>query len=295
MSSPEEQFAEALLFGWPMNQVPRELARKVKACLVAKKNQAIKDRDYRRVQLIENTINGLDKTGAQMKQIERSNMHAKMLNEKLEKAKDDLRQAIAKHERIADRFNEERNNAMLQQEQEHEAELYKFDEEHNIEPPAKFRKFSREYWQLKTQEEFLISSKRYVEANALRAEANKLEKEERRKQKENWELYVQQQREKLIQKHDAARKYLLEKWQKEWDGLLISFDKDEQQHRKTVLAIESTMKAGEQLDGSTTGLPRLTSGTQSSNVTGRKSTARSMIRSQGRSVSRGSVVKKGRM
>ena len=292
MSAPEEQFAEALLFGWPMDQVPRELARKVKACLVAKKNAAIADRDYRRVQVIENTINGLDKTGAYMKMMEQSNMQARMLNEKLQKAKDDLRDAITRHERIAERFNEEREAAMQQQLKEHEMELLQFDEEHNTEPPAKFRKFSREYWQLRTQEEFMVSSKRYVEANALRSEANKREKEEKKKQMENWTSFVQQQREKLIQKHDSARKVLLEKWEKEWDGMLVSFKKDEQQHRRTVAAIESTMKQNEQ--GEQVGLPKLKSGTQST-IASSRSSVRSGMRGTARSVSRAKPLKRPRM
>ena len=122
-------------------------------------------------------------------------------------------------------------------------DLYQFDEDHNIEVPPKFRKFSPEYLNMRKREKFMVSSKRYVEANTLKKEADKIEKKEREIQQKNWGDYVNQQRQLLIKKQQEQRRCFIEKWDREWAALVPSADAEVTKCENVVKNIEANISS----------------------------------------------------
>ena len=258
MTAPEEQFAQAVLNGWPLDQVPIKMNRKVRSSLAKMKTNAIESRDYRRVQLIETAIRDLEDKGTEMKYHNAEYSNIMKLKEKLETAKREMQEALERGKGMTMRFNEESEKSLQEQEDEHAQELSQFEKEYDMEPPAKFRKFSREYWRLKNQAEMMVSSKRYVEANDLRREVDKMEQIEKKRQMDNWMAYVAQQREKLLQRQEVSKKYLLEKWQKDWDGLVRALESDEERRRNNIAALEAEIRRQTiEPEPQAQGLPRL--------------------------------------
>lgn len=242
MSSESEQYAEAILNGWPLDEVPVELCAKIMKELNKIKNQSLIEQDYRRVQFIENRMKEFDQIASESRYNQTNVTEMQKLNDKLETTRSDLNRTVTRNDQIFQRFSEEYQKAMAALAEEQARELEKFDQEHATDPPARFRKFSKDYSDIRMREERMVASKRYVEANELRAEADKMEKAEKRQQKLNWERYIEQQKAKLVKKHANAKRCAIEKWQKDWNALIVSAQNEESIHRNAVGVVESQIR-----------------------------------------------------
>jgi hypothetical protein len=84
----------------------------------------------------------------------------------------------------------------------HEAELKKFDEQFDMDPPPELRKFSATLLQLRVREKYMVQSGRYREATEVREEADRLEKRETEQQRERWAEQLRFQRMELQKKQE---------------------------------------------------------------------------------------------
>jgi hypothetical protein len=84
----------------------------------------------------------------------------------------------------------------------HEAELRKFDEQFEMDPPPELRKFSPTLLQLRVREKYMVQSGRYREATRVREEAGRLEKREIEQQRERWAEQLKFQKMELEKKQE---------------------------------------------------------------------------------------------
>jgi hypothetical protein len=113
--------------------------------------------------------------------------------------RDDLIEKSAKEIAAAEK---RRDDDIRRMNRLHEAELRKFDEQFDMDPPPELRKFSPMLLQLRVREKYMVQSGRYREATEVRAEADRLEKRETEQQRERWVEQLKFQRMELQKKQE---------------------------------------------------------------------------------------------
>ena len=116
--------------------------------------------------------------------------------------RDELKKKWEKRIRDAEKQKEQ---DLCEIDQQNELELKQFDLQFQLEPPPELRKFSPNLLQIRAQEQYMVQSGRYVEATALRKEANQLEAIESQEHKKRWINQLKLKREELIKKQEERR------------------------------------------------------------------------------------------
>lgn len=120
--------------------------------------------------------------------------------------RDELKQKWEKSIKDAEK---QRDKDLQEIDQQNELELKEFDLQFQLEPPPELRKFSPNLLQIRAREKYMVQSGRYVEATALRKEANRLEAIESEEHKQRWINQLKLKREELIKKQEE-RKFVRE-------------------------------------------------------------------------------------
>ncbi|OHT07638.1 hypothetical protein TRFO_24134 [Tritrichomonas foetus] len=81
-----------------------------------------------------------------------------------------------------------------------EEELAVFDQQFKEDPPTQYQKYSANYLNIRVQEKFLMKSKRFQEANELKAEADKIQAQEEAQFRMKYESDLEMKRNDLIRK-----------------------------------------------------------------------------------------------
>jgi hypothetical protein len=124
------------------------------------------------------------------------------------------------------RFEEQQSQSLKSFNLFAEKELENFNFKHEIPPSEIFTKYSHEYLNLRMREKSLVSSKRYIEAECLKIEADKRMIIERENQEKFWIIHVNKQRELLISKQNDQRKAIERKWNRRWNELCFSINQE---------------------------------------------------------------------
>lgn len=238
---PVIEYSHKVFEGLQVNEIPYQYQRKVLNYLTNQKNEAIKAEDFLSAQKFEDKINEIKLMQVEEAYESRQNGKYEDLVQRLSEAQNILEDQRENLNQVLQSFQDEREEAILKLDEQLESELFQFDEEHNVDPPPKFRKFSPEYLNMRKREKFMVSSKRYVEANALKKEADILEKKERQIQQKNWGDYVNQQRQLLLKKQQEQRRCFIEKWDREWAALVPSAECEVTKCENVVKNIEANI------------------------------------------------------
>lgn len=238
---PTVEYSHKVFEGLPVSKIPLQYQNKVLNYLKNQKNEAIKVEDFLSAQKFEDKINEIKQMQVEEAYESRQTGKYEDLVQRLSEAQTELDDQRENLNQLLQSFQNEREEAIAKLDEQLEYEIYQFDEEHNIEIPPKFRKFSPEYLNLRKREKFMVSSKRYVEANNLKKEADIMEKKEQKIQQKNWGDYVNQQRLLLIKKQQEQRRCFIEKWDREWAALVPSAEAEVTRCENVVKNIEANI------------------------------------------------------
>jgi hypothetical protein len=231
-----EQYAAAVLDGWPLTEIPPEYHNPIVKRLHRLQSDSLSNGEYRRAQQIANKLQTMSFIHSDQSFSTAATTRLENAQTRVNVRKSVLDQTKATNDWVVSQFQSEAEGALANLDAVHQAELEQFDRDHDCEAPERFRKFTREYLQLRAIESFMVSSKRYTEADSVRAKANVMEQKEREVQEQNWKNYVQKQREMLVERQANARRCLIEKWEKNWAAVVAARRKDESTREKAVLA-----------------------------------------------------------
>lgn len=120
--------------------------------------------------------------------------------------RDDLKKKWEKRIKDAEK---QRDKDLQEIDNQNEVELKQFDLQFQLDPPPDMRKFSPNLLQIRARERYMVQSGRYVEATALRKEANQLEAIESEEHKQRWIKELKLKRDELIKKQ-KERKFVRE-------------------------------------------------------------------------------------
>jgi hypothetical protein len=246
------EYADAILDDWPITEVPRPLYPELVGELRQRQSDNLDCGDLRGAQHIENTIHAILAVANEREHDAAAALARQSASQRAAARKRALEDIVARDEQVVAKFRAERGRAVADLGAQHSRDLDRFDRSFPAEPPAKFKKFSREYLQLRARESFMVSAKRYDEAVLVRAEANRVEEKERETQRQNWVDHIAKQRELLVAGHAVQRRCLEERWDKDWTALTASLRHREAQYRNAVLVSEAEEAARER-----SALPRL--------------------------------------
>ena len=215
VNDPVEKYTKMALNG-KHDKVPAKYVAKVQKQLQERKKKAIEDEQFMLAQKLEDTYKLLDDRHQLRSYSKMKQSKFRDLEEKVEKAQEELDEVVQKVNSLAEQYNKEREESIVAFDNEKAQELQKYTDDLLQNIPASYQKFSWEYLQLRKQEEFLVSSKRYVEAHELKISADKMEAQERKNQQEIWKKHVMTLQQSLIQKQQQQRDCLLQSWEEKW-------------------------------------------------------------------------------
>lgn len=162
------------------------------------------------------------------------------LIERLNDATDEFNETTDKANYIMDTFEKRKQDSIRRLEEKQKQEMDEFNENHTYEKMLpKFLKYSQAYLNLKFREKSLVSSKRFIEADALNKQAKELQEIEDQQHRENWDRYVGMERAKLQQKHANQMSALVDKWEKDKSSLLPSIIKTRENQTRAIEAIQN--------------------------------------------------------
>ena len=97
---------------------------------------------------------------------------------------------------------------------EFDEELKEFDKQYEQDPPPQFTKFSQKLSLMKNEVKALVLAGQFLDAKQVKANVNKLEAQEVKKQKANWIAHLDKKRNELVQKQQKT----LDKRILSWDS-----------------------------------------------------------------------------
>lgn len=234
-----------LLRNQPISIVPPNAVHDTVNYLQTQIADCIKKADYLQAQKIEDLCTALLQQNTKKGYIRIQNSKKNVLQNKLRMAKEELERAKEYRAEITNKYNIDRENAFKELEKLQDEELNKFDEEVYPNIPINFQKFSKEYLQLKKQEDFLVQSKRFVEANEIKMEADRIYSIEQEQQQERWKKHFESLREAFISKLDQQKLCLEQKWDGKWAEMLPPLVEEEARCIKAVKAAEAKIQEAE--------------------------------------------------
>jgi hypothetical protein len=249
-SSRYRDYAQQLLTGTSPSLVPPSEIHPTVEFLQTMLVESIQTQNYLEAQKIEDLCSALLQQNTEQTYESYQNSRVKLLEERLQvalKSFDEARQTL--HD-AQTKLEQERQNAIAALAADHERELAAFDEAHSQEMPTVFRKFGSEYLLLRKRQEVCVQAKRFVEANALKVEADAIEANEIARQESNWRKSVALQRDAVVQKQMQQIQVLEEKLQGRWceqiPPLLTELTRAENVVKAAELKL-STIQSGENM------------------------------------------------
>lgn len=188
----------------------------------SKKQECIKNEDFRHAQNYEDVYQYLYEMHLKCK---KDNTRV----DKWEHQQDLYRRsvdALTKEEQKRDQelveFNQKYLEEVKQFEENYQQQVDAFNKSIPEELPARFVKRSQQYLNLRQIEKSLLSSKRYTEAAEIKEQADKMDIEESKVNRQNFDIYNQQQRDKLAIEHEKQRSCLEEKAERQRQKILLT-------------------------------------------------------------------------
>lgn len=132
------------------------------------KAAGVYDRAARRVSMLESDSRYEEITSA----------NASTWEERVEASRNELQTIKAKWKTKIEEAKQKRDQEIAQLREELEIQMKRFDEQFNNPVPAMYKKFSPKYHHIRDRERACIITKRFLEAKALNAEANEIQRAE---------------------------------------------------------------------------------------------------------------------
>jgi hypothetical protein len=212
--------ANQLLAGAPPSAVPAADIHPLHAFLQVLLIDCVKAQEYLQAQRIEDVCTALLQQKTESSYESYQSTRLKLLEERYSaalKCLDEARRALGE---MQAKLEQERADALANLSAEHKRELAQFEQSHCQEMPASFRKYSSRYLLLRKRQEVCVQSKRFAEADALKKEADEIERIENARQEENWMKSVALQRDAVLQKQMQQIHVLEEKFEGRWSEIM---------------------------------------------------------------------------
>ena len=116
------------------------------------------------------------------------------------------------------------------------------DFEMKTKPSPKFLKYSPEYIELRRKENFLVSSKRFIEAIPIKEEADKLQIFENEKNSKNWEIHFNKLKNQFLLKQKQQKDCFETNWQRKNQSVIVSAEKEVEKNELTIKSLEIKLK-----------------------------------------------------
>ena len=159
-----------------------------------------------------------------------------------------------------ERRKQEMENDIQNKKMKFAMKLEEFDQQFEQEPPPKALKLSPGALDLKAKEKFLVSSKRFDEAKAMRNMANIRERQEIEMKKEQYYKALLKEREKLIEQEKQKMFVTEMTWQSSLSKMQMNANKEIAHAEKTVehlLSLQKTLESEVEATKSQKKLPPL--------------------------------------
>ena len=235
-----EKWAHRVLKGVDVETIPLNLVLSVASHLESRKEGLIERGDYLGAQALEDKISALKQFSEEATYDSIQDYRLTELRQRLSSAKQDLAVSIARRDSVIESFLQKKEQALAECDAIMQRELDEFDRAHeDAKPPPKFRRFSPEYLNMRRREKAMVAAKRYVDANAVKEEADRIERREMEQNERNWKSFVAKQRDQLLKRQLEQRRIIEAKWDKEWASVLPSGDEDVTKCQNAVRAIEA--------------------------------------------------------
>ena len=154
--------------------------------------------------------------------------------EKISEMEEEIRERKEKWEDILEGFQEKKASVLSTMKSDHEAELMKLNELYKEEPPPQFRKQSATLLQLKAMQKAMVSSKRYLDANGILPDIQRLEKEEMEANKKRWNAEVADRIAKCNKKYRQALNSKNIDFKREENKIILTANEDIENLEKTL-------------------------------------------------------------
>ncbi|OHS92811.1 hypothetical protein TRFO_40871 [Tritrichomonas foetus] len=228
------EISNELLNGAPTTSVDPCKAGAVYSYLRKHKQEVLKKPDYFLAQRIDDVCSELMLLSSQTSYCEYRGEEIAAAEEKLEQAKNQLQLILDEREKVNQLFNNQKAKNIEKLEQQQQEELEQLEQKYNSGIPPKFKKVSNEVLNIRKQEEFLRNSKRYMEAQQLKEEADALEAFELARQEVKYHNEKIEAKEKLMAQHQTQMKCLLEKMNRQYNAMMPN-SYDRENHWKSVI------------------------------------------------------------
>lgn len=239
VNSETMDMAQRMLEGEDLDKFSlNELNRAVKAIKNIQQD-SIKHGEYKIAQRCEDVYRQIQAKLKKEHFIMTREMKDDDLIDRLNTATDEFNETNQKAENILTTFEKRRADALEALDAKHKQELEQFDQNHTYDKMLpKFAKYSQNYLNLKFRERSLVSSKRFIEAEALNKLAKKIQEEEDQQHRENWDNFVSIERNKLLQKQANQMSALNDKFEKDKSALMPSVIKTREIQTRSIQAIQ---------------------------------------------------------
>lgn len=187
-----------------------------------KKQECIKNEDFRKAQNYEDVYQYLYEMHLKCKKDNTRVDKWEHQRDLYRRSVDALMKEEEKRDQELAEFNQKYQEDLKVFEENYQKQVDEFNKSIPEELPARFIKRSNQYLNLRQIEKSLLSSKRYTEAAEIKEQADKMDIEESKVNRQNFDIYNQQQRNKLAEEHEKQRLCLEEKAKRQRQKILLT-------------------------------------------------------------------------
>ena len=204
-------YAEQLLNGLPVQQIPPNKIPKVITYFRSYKQKILSIPDYFQAQKIDAISSELHLYNSKVLYSEIKDDESSAVEKKIEIMKANLDHIKQEHENYRELAQKEKEEILMKLEEQQNSEIEALENQYSGEPPPKYKKLSSQCLNMMKQEQFLKQAGRYIEAQAMREEFLALQAYELEVQKIQWKNEGIDRRNLLIEKHKQQTKCATEK------------------------------------------------------------------------------------
>lgn len=222
--------------------------------------KSLKDGDYITAQKAEQGARAVVAQQNLQEKMDEQDEKISEQQQRLEIAQIQLENVKEKWEILMERRKQEMENDIQNKKMKFAMKLEEFDQQFEQEPPPKALKLSPGALDLKAKEKFLVSSKRFDEAKAMRNMANIRERQEIEMKKEQYYKALLKEREKLIEQEKQKMFVTEMTWQSSLSKMQMNANKEIAHAEKTVehlLSLQKTLESEVEATKSQKKLPPL--------------------------------------
>ena len=163
------------------------------------------------------------------------------IESKIEATKLKLDILVSEYQKTKNNYDNAYHKAKENLEKKQQIELDKLDAKFSQDPPPHFRKLSNDVLQIIYQERSLRATGEYEKAKAYREEAEAIGVFQLYQQQVNWEKQWQQNRQRLMEKHQNQMKIAEDRHSQKWYSIEIEFMKEKQHIESVIAQLESQL------------------------------------------------------